>query len=88
MLTPYSGPCQFQAEFFQMISAQSMHVTLMKQFPIQVQLAVALYQFGHNGNAASVGGVAQWGGISEGEVVKYTHRVIIAFLALHDITIQ
>ena len=59
----------------------------MKQFPIQVQLPIALYQFGHNGNAASVGGVAQWGGISEGAVVKYTRRVIIAFLALHDITI-
>ena len=60
----------------------------MKQFPVQVQLAVALYRFGHNGNAASVGGVAQWGGISEGAVVKYTHRVIIAFLTLHDITIR
>ena len=60
----------------------------MKQFPVQVQLAVALYWFGHNGNAASVGGVAQWGGISEGAVVKYTHHVIIAFLTLHDITIR
>lgn len=60
----------------------------MKQFPVQVQLAVTLYRFGHNGNAASVSGVAQWASISEGAVVKYTQHVIVAFLALHDTTIR
>lgn len=60
----------------------------MKQFPIEVQLAVALFRFGHNGNAASVSAVAQWAGLSEGVVVKYTRHVIITFLALHNLTVR
>lgn len=55
-----------------------------QQFPVEIQLAIALYRFGHDGNAASVEGIAQWAGVSVGMVVKSTHHVIIAFLALHD----
>src|SRR5260221_4750010 len=54
------------------------------QMPIECQLAIALYQFGHFGNAASVELVAQWAGCSAGSVVNATHQVIRAFLPLHD----
>ncbi|KAJ7467849.1 hypothetical protein B0H11DRAFT_1732547 [Mycena galericulata] len=54
------------------------------QTPVHLQLAIALYRFGHDGNAASVEAIAQWAGVSAGLVVKSTHRIIIAFLALHD----
>ncbi|KAF8156741.1 hypothetical protein B0H34DRAFT_658467, partial [Crassisporium funariophilum] len=59
-----------------------------QQFPVEIQLAIALYRFGHDGNAASVEAVAQWAGVSVGLVVKSTRRVIIAFLALHDTVVR
>lgn len=59
-----------------------------EQYPVEIQLAIALYRFGHDGNAASVEGIAQWAGVSAGMVVKSTYRVIIAFLALHDSVIH
>ncbi|KAF6746460.1 hypothetical protein DFP72DRAFT_823115 [Ephemerocybe angulata] len=59
-----------------------------KQFPVEIQLAIALYRFGHFGNAASVEGVAQWSGTSAGLIVKSTVRVIVAFLSLHDKVIR
>ncbi|EKM49371.1 uncharacterized protein PHACADRAFT_67659, partial [Phanerochaete carnosa HHB-10118-sp] len=58
------------------------------QMPIPHQLAIVLYRFGHNGNAAGVEAVAQWAGSSAGMVVKATRWVIIAFLALHDQAIR
>ncbi|KAF8220392.1 hypothetical protein L208DRAFT_1541002 [Tricholoma matsutake] len=54
------------------------------QMPIDEQLAIALYQFGHYGNGASVEQITQWAGASAGMVVNATRRVITAFLALHD----
>ena len=54
------------------------------QSPVNIQLAVAMFRFGHNGNEASVEAVAQWAGVSAGTVVNCTHRVMIAFLVLHD----
>jgi hypothetical protein len=58
------------------------------QTPVFIQLAIALYRFGHYGNAASVEGISQWAGVSVGLVVKCTHRVIIAFLSIHDEVIR
>jgi hypothetical protein len=58
------------------------------QHAVSKQLAVALFRFGHNGNAASVEAVAQWAGLSAGTVVNYTRRVMLAFLALHDSAIR
>ena len=55
-----------------------------QQYPIEIQLAIVLVRFGHDGNAASVESIAQWAGVSAGMVVKATRRVIIASLALHD----
>lgn len=56
------------------------HTKLSCQAPIKVQLAVALYRFGHNGNAASLQSVANWAGIGKGTVELYTHRVMTALL--------
>ena len=58
------------------------------QSPVNKQLAVVMFWFGHNGNAASVEAVAQWAGVSAGTVVNCTRRVMIAFLALHDSAIH
>ena len=54
------------------------------QLPLDEQLAIALFRFGHHGNAASVEAIAQWAGASAGMVVNVTRHVIVAFLALHD----
>ena len=53
---------------------------LSHQAPVHEQLAVALYRFGHNGNAASLQSVANWAGIGKGTVELYTHRVMTALL--------
>jgi hypothetical protein len=58
------------------------------QGPVSKQLAIAMFRFGHNGNAASVEAVAQWAGVSAGTIVNCTRRVIISFLALHDSAIR
>jgi hypothetical protein len=58
------------------------------QGPVSVQLAIAMFRFGHNGNAASVEAVAQWAGVSAGSVVNCTRRVMVAFLALHDSAVR
>ena len=60
----------------------------VSQAPVNKQLAVAMFRFGHNGNAASVEAVAQWAGLSAGTVVNCTRRVMISFLALHDSAIR
>ncbi|PPQ83037.1 hypothetical protein CVT25_005279 [Psilocybe cyanescens] len=52
--------------------------------PVEEQLAIALYRFGHFGNSASVESVAQWAGCSAGTVVNSTRRVMQAFLSMHD----
>jgi hypothetical protein len=54
------------------------------QMPVEHQLAITLYRFGHFGNSASVESIAQWAGCSAGMVVNATRRVMVAFLALHD----
>lgn len=58
------------------------------QTPPYIQLAIVLFRFGHDGNAASVESIAQWAGVSAGLVVKCTQRVIVAFLSLHDSVIR
>ena len=58
------------------------------QMPLNEQLAIALFRFGHHGNAASVESIAQWAGTSAGMVVNATRRVITAFLTLHDTVIR
>jgi hypothetical protein len=51
------------------------------QLSAEHQLAIALYRFGHNGNASSLQKVATWAGVGKGTVLKCTRRVITAILA-------
>lgn len=50
------------------------------QAPVEEQLAVVLYRFGHDGNGASLQGVANWAGIGKGTVLIYTKRILTALL--------
>ena len=56
------------------------HSDISPQAPVEEQLAVALYRFGHNGNGASLQAIANWAGIGKGTVELHTHRVMAAFL--------
>jgi hypothetical protein len=48
------------------------------QMPVEEQAAVALYRFGHYGNASSTMKVALWAGVSYGTVRNITIRVMTA----------
>lgn len=48
--------------------------------PVEEQLAITLYRFGHDGNAASLQCVANWAGVSKGTVGVVTLRVMTALL--------
>ncbi|KAG5649351.1 hypothetical protein H0H81_004378 [Sphagnurus paluster] len=56
----------------------------IEQYPVKIQLAIILYQFGHDANATSVKAMALWAGVSAGMVVKSTCQVSIAVLSLYD----
>ena len=56
--------------------------------PVSTQLTTALFRFGHDDNVASVEAVAQWASVSMGTVVNRTCRVMIVFLALHNVAIR
>jgi UDP-N-acetylmuramate-alanine ligase len=43
------------------------------QISIKTQLAIALYWFGHDGNAASMQNIANWAGVSKGTIHIITH---------------
>ncbi|KAF9039982.1 hypothetical protein BJ165DRAFT_1416426 [Panaeolus papilionaceus] len=51
-----------------------------KQTPVCHQIAIALYRFGHSGNACSLDKVAKWSGYAKGTVVLATKRVMTAIL--------
>ncbi|RPD72619.1 hypothetical protein L226DRAFT_466844 [Lentinus tigrinus ALCF2SS1-7] len=48
------------------------------QFPVEQQLAIALWRFGHYGNAAGLQKVANWAGVGKGYVLLATRRVVVA----------
>ena len=48
------------------------------QMPVAEQLAIALYRFGHYGNASSTLKVALWAGVGFGTVPLVTNRVLAA----------
>ncbi|RDX44581.1 hypothetical protein OH76DRAFT_1359516 [Lentinus brumalis] len=50
------------------------------QMPVEQQVAIALYRFGHYGNAASLESVANWAGCGKGTVDLVTRRVMTAVL--------
>ncbi|GLB35610.1 putative DDE superfamily endonuclease [Lyophyllum shimeji] len=49
-----------------------------EQMPVKDQVAIALYRFGHYGNAASTMKVALWAGVGYGTVRNVTIRVMTA----------
>ncbi|KAJ7060743.1 hypothetical protein C8F01DRAFT_987942 [Mycena amicta] len=50
------------------------------QMSVDLQLAVALYRFGHDGNAASLQSIANWAGVGKGTVHLITRRILTAVL--------
>jgi hypothetical protein len=50
------------------------------QMPIEEQLAITLYRFGHDGNASGLQAVANWAGVGKGTVGLVTQRVMTAIL--------
>jgi hypothetical protein len=50
------------------------------QRPVEDQLAIVLYRFGHNGNAASLEKVTKWAGAGKGTITLATHHVMTAIL--------
>ena len=50
------------------------------QTPVEEQLAITLYRFGHDGNAASLQSIANWAGCGKGTVSLITRRVMVAIL--------
>jgi len=51
-----------------------------EQRSVEEQVAITLYRFGHNGNAASQQKVAQWGYAGKGSVGLVTRQVLTALL--------
>ncbi|KAF8191116.1 hypothetical protein K438DRAFT_1675946, partial [Mycena galopus ATCC 62051] len=50
------------------------------QMPVEDQVAIALFRFGHSGNAASLQKVANWAGVGKGTITLVTRRVMTAVL--------
>lgn len=50
------------------------------QLPVEEQLAITLYRFGHDGNGASQAELARWAGGGKGAVSLHTKRVMTAIL--------
>ena len=44
------------------------------------QMAITLYRFGHNGNAAGLQGVANWAAVGKGTVLLVTQQVMMVIL--------
>ena len=42
------------------------------QMPVEEQVAITLFHFGHDGNTASLQGVANWAGTGKGTVLLVT----------------
>lgn len=50
------------------------------QTPVEEQLAITLYRFGHDGNGAGLQEVANWAGVGKGTVTLATRRTMTAIL--------
>jgi hypothetical protein len=50
------------------------------QMPVEDQLAIVLFRFGHSGNAAGLQKVANWAGVGKGTITVVTRRVMTAIL--------
>jgi hypothetical protein len=52
------------------------------QQPVEEQLTIMLFWFGHYGNVASLQNVANWAGVGKGTVTVATQHVMTAILCL------
>jgi len=50
------------------------------QMPVEEQLAITLYRFGHDGNSSGLQSVANWAAVGKGTVSLVTSRVMTAIL--------
>ena len=50
------------------------------QLPVDIQLAITLYCFGHDGNASGLQSSSTWAGVGKGTVHNCTCRVMTAIL--------
>jgi len=50
------------------------------QIPVEEQLTITLYRFGHDGNTASQASVGRWAGTGKGSPALHTKRVMTAVL--------
>lgn len=50
------------------------------QMPVEDQVAIVLFRFGHSGNAAGLQKVANWAGVGKGTILLVTRRVMTAIL--------
>ncbi|KAG6882683.1 hypothetical protein C0992_010977 [Termitomyces sp. T32_za158] len=51
-----------------------------KQMPVEEQLAITLYHFGHYSNATGLDKVAKWSGYAKGTILLATRHVMMALL--------
>ncbi|KAL6304819.1 hypothetical protein BKA93DRAFT_732216, partial [Sparassis latifolia] len=58
------------------------------QMPVEHQLAIFLYCFGHHDNAALSQKIADWGGVSVDTMYNCTTHCVMTVLALHDMVIH
>jgi hypothetical protein len=61
---------------------------LQNQLPVNKQLVIIFFHFGHYRNAVSVEAIAQWAGVSAGMVINVTRQMMLAFLVFHDTVVQ
>ena len=52
------------------------------QLPVEIQVAIMLYRFGHDSNASGLRSTANWAGVAKGTVHLCTKRVMTAVLRL------
>ena len=50
------------------------------QMPVEHQVAITLWRFGHDGNASGLQKVANWAGVGKGTISLVTRRVMTAIL--------
>ena len=48
--------------------------------PLEEQIAITLYRFGHDGNASGLQAIGNWAGVGKGTVALVTRRVMTAIL--------
>ena len=50
------------------------------QLPVDIQLSITLYRFGHDGNASGLRSTSKWAGVGKGTVHDCTRHVMTAIL--------